>query len=75
MAASAALRGVRDQEVVAPHLGWLTAKLLANRSAVARQPQNRARTQYCSPSADGRFPWGPCPDTEAVIACLNVTDA
>jgi hypothetical protein len=65
------LRGVRDQEVVASHLGWLTAKQLANRSAVAR-PQDDAHVG--SPSADGRFLWSrPQAITSARTAAFDAT--
>jgi hypothetical protein len=46
------LCGVREQEVITSRLDRLTAKLPANRSAVAR-PQNDAHLG--SPSADGCF--------------------
>ena len=46
MASSRRLRGVRDQDVDAPDLGWLTSKLLANRSAVARHQDDVDGVKY-----------------------------
>jgi hypothetical protein len=65
------LRGVRDQEGRCVPSCLLIAKLLANRSAVAR-PQDDAHVLFRRLPMDA--PHGaPCPDAEAVIASLNVT--
>ena len=66
------LRGVRNQEVVAPHLGWLTAKTASQSQRCHPAAGGRARTVRRLPMDASHG--APCPDTEAVIACLNVTD-
>jgi len=73
MAASGACAECGTKRSLRPHLGWADS-------------QTASQSQRCRPAAGPRtltvrrLPMdvshgAPCPDTEAVIACLNVTDA